>query len=376
MDPLPEPTPEPKLRTPRILVIRRDNIGDLVCTLPLFARLRAAFPEAWIGALVTRYNAEVLHAHPDLDAVFTYQKLKHRVAGESAPGLLFERLCQLWRLRRMGLDLAILAAEGRQDSARRMARAAGARRIVSLDQLPPAADGLHECERVDRVLGLLGLPALPEGPPPAPHIVPRPELVESLRARIPALQGAHGANGANGGRGARSVIGLHLSARKPSQRWPVESFAALVRQLHAADPQRHFLVFWAPGAGDNPLHPGDDDKAAQLIAACASLPVTACPTRTLAELIAGLSLVDALVCSDGGHMHLAAALGKPMVCLFGRSEAARWHPWGVPYRLLQPQSLDVAALDVDEVAQAFGELPASAGQGSMVGVPAPASTVG
>ena len=72
------------------------------------------------------------------------------------------------------------------------------------------------------------------------------------------------------------------------------------------------------------------------------MPVAACPTEELAELIAGLSLCEAVICSDGGAMHLAAGLGKPILCLFGQSDATRWHPWGVPYELLQAESRDVA----------------------------------
>ena len=55
---------------PRILVIRRDNIGDLVCTLPLFRALRRQLPEAHLAALVTSYTAAVLDGNPDLDAIY------------------------------------------------------------------------------------------------------------------------------------------------------------------------------------------------------------------------------------------------------------------------------------------------------------------
>ena len=72
----------------KILVVRRDNIGDLICTTPFFAALRRRHPEAWIGALVNSYNAPVLDRNPDIDEVFAYQKLKHLEAGESAPDAL------------------------------------------------------------------------------------------------------------------------------------------------------------------------------------------------------------------------------------------------------------------------------------------------
>jgi hypothetical protein len=68
--------------------------------------------------------------------------------------------------------------------------------------------------------------------------------------------------------------------------------------------------------------------------------------------------MSAVICADGGAMHLAAGLGLPVVCLFGNSGAARWHPWGVPYRLLQKAPLDVADIAVDEVVAAFNSLRA------------------
>lgn len=54
---------------PRILVIRRDNIGDLVCTIPMISALRQRFPEAYPAALVNSYNAPVLANNPELNAV-------------------------------------------------------------------------------------------------------------------------------------------------------------------------------------------------------------------------------------------------------------------------------------------------------------------
>ena len=75
---------EPSAKSPRILVIRRDNIGDLVCTTPLIRSLREQLPGAYIAALVTRYNMAVLARNPDIDALFSYTKAKHLEPGESA----------------------------------------------------------------------------------------------------------------------------------------------------------------------------------------------------------------------------------------------------------------------------------------------------
>ena len=68
------------------------------------------------------------------------------------------------------------------------------------------------------------------------------------------------------------------------------------------------------------------------------------------------TLADRVICPDGGAMHIAAALGKPILCFFGDSDAMHWHPWGVPYRLLQPDSRDAADISLAAALQAFREL--------------------
>ena len=60
----------------KLLVIRRDNIGDLVCTTPLLRSLRQKYPEARIDALVTSYNEPILENNPDVDYVYAYTKAK------------------------------------------------------------------------------------------------------------------------------------------------------------------------------------------------------------------------------------------------------------------------------------------------------------
>jgi heptosyltransferase III len=327
----------------RILVIRRDNIGDLVCTLPLIRRLREQYPDAWIGALVTRYNAEVLRGNPDLDAIFTYTKAKHLAHGESKLAALWQRLRVLWRLRHADLDLVLLPASGKQASARRMAKLVGAKRIVAQDDVPANPAALHEVERTANMLSALDIA---RDDLPAARIYPSSETQNSIRAQlegdVPALQG--------------QLIGVHISSRKPSQRWPAERFIDVMRALHAANPQTRFALFWSPGDEDNPLHPGDDRKAREILEACHDLPLHACPTLQLSDLIAGLSICDSILCSDGGHMHLAAAVGKPIVCLFGKSDAARWHPWGVPYELLQTEAMDVGGISAEDVLSSLKKL--------------------
>jgi ADP-heptose:LPS heptosyltransferase len=348
---------------PKILVIRRDNIGDLVCTTPLMSALRQRFPQGWIGALVNSYNAPVLDGNPDLDEVFVYTKAKHRAGGESLPGILWRRLQMMRRLRAMEIDDVIIATTTPQPRVARLARWLKPRRMIGfgavggLDVALPLDDaGRHEVEDVFRVAAVYGI----EGAPPACRVI-------AASAAVPATEGSPcGAPTLRPSASGHPTIGIHISARKPSQRWPAERFAELINTL-AGQGSPRFMLLWSPGDDDNPLHPGDDAKAREVLKivgapqglpSVAGTPVDARPTLTLPELISALAECDALICADGGAMHLAAGLGLPIVCLFGNSGAAHWHPWGVPYRLLQKPSLNVADISVDEVVGAFNSLRA------------------
>ncbi len=323
---------------PRILIVRRDNIGDLVCTTPLIEVLRRRFSEAWLGAMVNSYNAAVLDGNPDIDGVFVYTKAKHRGDGESLAGILWRRLLMMHRLRRMKLDDVILANPSPQPRGVKLARWLQPKRIIGFGDirgldvaLPLDNAGRHEVEDVARVASIYGI----DGPPPPCRVF--------APAAVPA---------------STFTLGVHISARKPSQRWPAVRFAETIRAIAATGPVR-FVLLWSPGADDNPLHPGDDAKAREVMAGVGAGPsVIARPTQTLPELIGALAECHALICADGGAMHLAAGLGLPIVCLFGNSGAAHWHPWGVPYRLLQQPSLDVRDITVNDVVDAFNALRA------------------
>ena len=314
-------------RAPRILIIRRDNIGDLACTTPLLAGLRAQLPRAWLAALVTTYNAEVIARSPALDEIFVYEKLKHRSGGLISH--LRSRLGQLSRLRRQQLDCVLVPAPSPQSL--KLARSLGPGQVLAAPTTFPAA--MHEVERVfalGRSLGVAGSP----GPL---AIFPDPERQRELVQQI----------------GSGPFVAIHISARRPAQQWPPDRYAALAAQLSKLS---GVMLLWAPGSKDNSRHPGDDEVAQRVLKLAKSPSVVPVATPDLKTLIAALSLAGRVVCPDGGAMHLAAALGKPVVALFGDSPVNRWRPWGVPYRVVRPESRDLADLPLEPVLDAFQAL--------------------
>lgn len=318
---------------PKILVIRRDNIGDLVCTTPLIHALRERFPNAWLGALVNSYNAPVLDGNLDLDGVFVYTKAKHRNTDESLARILWQRWRMMRQLRAMHLDDVILATTVTQPRVMRIARWLKPKRIIAFDDRSAdielaSQQSLHEVEDVFRIANVYGI----DGAPPSTFI------------RATALR-------------ENNLVAIHVSARKPSQRWPAERFVELMHELHRRDAMLKFVLLWSPGASDDPRHPGDDEKARAIIDALgATFPVTPRATATLAQLIHQLSRCSTMICADGGAMHIGAGLGLPIVALFGDSSVARWRPWAVPQRVLQAPSRDVSAICVIEAADAFSAL--------------------
>ncbi len=74
------------------------------------------------------------------------------------------------------------------------------------------------------------------------------------------------------------------------------------------------------------------------------------------RLIPSDSRASFLVIRRGGALHIAAALGKPILCFFCDLDATRWRPWDVPHVLLQPPSLNAADISVDEAHAGYDRL--------------------
>ena len=338
---------------PKILIIRRDNIGDLVCTTPAIAALRKHYPDAEIAALVNSYNAEVLKGNSNLDRIFVYQKLKHAGGLASRIKAIGERLKLIVTLRRWKPDVTILAKASYERHGLNFARLIGAKNIMGyvpddliqakglpdIQLLTPDFTSLHEVEAVNGLLKPLGIEdAL--GPL---QVFPDTNAVAQLLRKLPA---------------ATKRIALHISAREPERRWGTENFIGLAHYILLAQPDTQILLFWSPGKADDPHHPGDDEAAAQLIQAVHSERLVPMPTQNLTELIAALSLCDLFIGADGGAMHLAVAAGCRIVGLFENrpDKIKHWYPWLTKSCLLHGSASETASIKLDSVQQATLEL--------------------
>lgn len=339
----------------KILIIRRDNIGDLVCTTPAIAVLRRDYPNAEIAALVNSYNAEVLKGNPHLDRIFVYQKLKHAGGLASRFRALTERLKLIVQLRRWKPDVTILAKASYDRHGLNFARQIGGCNVIGYVpnglslakalpdiRLPtPEFALLHEVEAVN---GLLKPLCIEDALGPL-QVFPDVNAVTRIRQKLPT---------------ASKCIALHISAREPERRWGIDNFIALAKHILATESDTQILLFWSPGRADDPHHPGDDEAVAQYMQAVRSDRLMPMPTQNLTELIAALSLSDLFIGADGGALHLAVGLNKPCVALFENLPAKRnhWYPWLVHNRVVHGEQPEVASIGLDQVITALAALEA------------------
>lgn len=308
----------------KVLFIRRDNIGDLICTTPAIRAVRQAFPTAKIGVLANSYNSPVLAGNPDIDQVYVYEKAKH-VPRKDRVRVHLENARTFWRLRREIYDAAI----GCGSSSPRIGRftfLTGARERIGF--VGPGGNKLsythliaepavveHEVVRTHRLLEPLGITS------PPGDLVLIPDPVEQERfERARAL---------HHGRGGRLLIAVAISARIERNKWPIEKFGSLIGEIVRRDLGTPLLL-WAPGPKTSPAFPGDDEAAGTLLAKFGD-EVVGYRTETIASLIAAVSRADLVVTPDTGTLHIAAACKKPTAALMTNDKSLRWYPWNVPH---------------------------------------------
>ncbi len=176
----------------------------------------------------------------------------------------------------------------------------------------PAGVG-HQVADYDVLLERLGA-ALPSGRP-------RLDLSEACLA---AAEGVLGAAGLGSNPGVRKVGVFPGAEFGPSKRWPLDSFAELVRAL-LQRPQVEVVIVAGPGEeGWAETVQGSAGHDAPIIG----------PSLDLGQLAGVLAHLDVLVTNDSGPMHIAAATGTPCVALFGPTNPTRTAPLGERHRVL------------------------------------------
>jgi heptosyltransferase-3 len=305
----------------RVLVVKLRHHGDVLLTSPVFHVLRERAPHVEIDALVYRETADMLAGHPAIARIHTVDRgwkrqgfaahMRHESALVRTLGArryqLLVHLTGHWR----GAWLAHLLRPRWS-----VAPARPASRLwnwtFSHRYALPRATPRHAVELNLDALRRVGI--YPREDEKRLVLVPGPEA----EARVDALLAGHGL-------APRGFVHLHPTSRWLFKSWPEEANARLLQRL-AADGHR-LVVTGAPDTREKSI-------VARVLAA-SGVPVADLSGQlTLREMGALAARARLFVGVDSAPMHIAAAMGTPVVALFGPSGDREWGPWQVPHRVV------------------------------------------
>ena len=286
-----------------LLIIKLRYIGDVLLATPTLRAIKAAWPDVRVTMMVNRGTEGVLSGNPDIDEILVLDKVS---------------LAAQWRLivqlRRRRFDTVIDLTDG--DRSAFLSWVSGAsvrigfndehrRRRVCYSAIVPPQPGLrHRIERDLAALKSLGVPASEQQP--------KLWLTEEDEASADQLLDRLGI------RRERALIILQPGARYWFKAWPAERFAELADRL-ASEYDCQVLI-----GGSK-----DEEALAQRIhEAATSRPVSIAGRTTLKQFASIAKRAALFVGNDSGAMHIAAAMGTPMVALFGPSNPDEWGPRG------------------------------------------------
>ncbi|HJU21999.1 MAG TPA: glycosyltransferase family 9 protein [Casimicrobiaceae bacterium] len=340
-------------REVRVLIVKRDKLGDLLLTTPVLAHLAARLPHAEIHLLANDYNAWVVRTHPALARTWCYSRA--RDGGRLRIVAAVSQLPMLVQLRRQRFDWAIVMNGEESHRGIRRAIASGASRVVAYaetpsrygssltDPIPPPTEG-HETTRMLALLAPLGL-AKRQATIDAPSF----ELPDDSRAFARAWLSSRGLHPR-----AYAVVGV--GARRAKKQPTPAQVVRWARWFHGA----HGLptVFmWTPGDARNPAYPGDDSLAAEIVRE--ALPFVHPFRGPIHEALGLIFEARTSVMPDSGLMHFAAASDGGVLGLFAdptdSAPASRWAPLGPRGRYVEAQRC-VAELADEVVFEAIAPL--------------------
>lgn len=287
----------------RVLIVRLSSLGDVVHTIPVAAALRRHFPDATIDWVVDEACAGLLSLVPVIDHLIV---LRSESASTMSAWMTLRRELSVGRY-----DVA-LDVQGLGKSAL-VARLSGAARIIGF-KLPflrePWAGWLynetadpggpvHVMERNLGILTTLGITDSTWTFPIEPEDV---GIVAETRASL-------------GGSNEPFAL-LNPSSAWANKCWPTDRFgavAAYIREVHGL----RTVVIWGLA----------DEARADAVVASSSGAAVRAPRTNLTDLAALLKAGAFLVSGDTGPLHIAAALGTPVVGVYGPSDPVRNGPW-------------------------------------------------
>lgn len=312
------PAPARFANVERILVRSTNWVGDAVMTLPALEALRARFPRAEIVLLSKAGVSELFWYHPAVNRQIIYKP-----ASEHRGPLGIARLVRELRAERF--DAALLLQNAFQAAwlawragiPLRIGYARDGRSFLLHDAVEPPLPGAYG-HQVYYYLQLLFRAGLTGPPKPVKEI--RLRLSEGEKGWAAKKLDSMGLSG------PRFLVGMAPGAAfGPAKRWRPERFAGLADRLVGA---LNADVILFGSEAERPL-------AREIASSMKHTPAIAAGETSLRQLLALMARCRLMVTNDSGPMHLAAALGIPLVAVFGSTDERATGPVGTHVRIVK-----------------------------------------
>jgi lipopolysaccharide heptosyltransferase II len=296
----------------RILLLRLERIGDLLMVLEAIEDVRQAAPSADIDLVVGGWNAELARRIPGVRRVETLDAA-WLARGDGLPLARLLRRTAAWRARRYDLALnfepdirsnLLLAASRAARTGGFRTGGGGALLDVALTYDPRAHTTANAQRLVAAVLDV------PLRTTPASLAL----TADDRRAAAALTAGRR-----------KPLVGMHVSGGRLVKQWPPDRFADLAARLVST---RGATIVLTGGDTDRPL-------VADVVRSVAPHAVDVAGAVDLPSLAALLAQLDVLVTGDTGPMHVAAAVGTPVVAVFGPSDPVRYAPGHAMHRIVR-----------------------------------------
>ena len=312
----------------RILIVKPSSLGDIIHALPLLNGLRRRYPQARISWLLNTEYVDLLKDHPQLDEVIPFDRRQFKTLA-GAVKMTFKLGGFARELRVREFDLAV-DVQGLFRSGL-MAFASGA--AVRLGFSPAReCSGIFYSHRVavpDANMHAVDknyLPARMLGFADHPvefHLPVSPDAREALSGKLAE-------RGLDAGEPYAVIV---PGSRWETKNWHAERFAEAVAYI------QNELKLSAVLSGS----PAEADLCQLIAQSCSPAPTPApAPAPAvlagqvgLAEWVALLEGAAVVLCNDSAALHLAVALGRPVVTIFGPTSPSRTGPYGQPASVLQ-----------------------------------------
>jgi heptosyltransferase-2 len=276
-----------------VLIVSTNWIGDAVMGMPALQLFHLENPEAKITVLTKPGLKALWQMHPAVDSVQTM--------GKPFPTARQLRPMQHGRAYIFPNSFRSAFVPWLASIPQRIGlRGDGRRLLLTGIIFPPEG---HQQLEYRNILGV-------QGQLPAPHLDVPEEALHAVKKKLDGLSVS--------GKGLPLIILLPGAARGPSKRWPPEHFVQLAKKLRAS---MDALVVLGGG-------PDDSAACADIATQAGEGVVSLAGKTTIPEWAALLKMSHCVVSNDSGGMHLATAVGAPVVGIYGLTDPAKTGPLG------------------------------------------------